>query len=279
LIGFGQENFTFELAEFDNTGKAIKFEPNISGVTRLGLNAFGFGVGYSLRNSDKETRPNIPKTKFSDWQLGYHSARWGIDTYYQTYEGFYTTNTNALVSFPNLNFKHQGLTFRYALEESEFSVGKIVDQAENITSDAGKVYLVFGWSQHQMDTDAPLLQFEHAGANPEVENLKSLKSTSVKFGAGGGKYWISESKFFVGGLIDLLSTYSNLKYESTTGNSDRSDFTTSFNLKIGGGYAGEKFKTGISLVGDVTQLKTPGGALLKPSANRILIYFRTVFDL
>jgi hypothetical protein len=279
LFGIGQENFTFEVEKFGAGVKTVKFEPNVAGVTRLGINAFGFGVGYSLRNSAKETKPENGSTSFSDWQLGYNAANWGIDTFYQVYDGFYTANTNAIQTYPNLSFKHHGFTVRYALEESEFSVGRITDQADAITDTSNKVYLVAGYSQHQMTTDVSLLQQEHAGVNTELEDLRALKATSVKLGAGGGKYWVSENKFFIGGLIDLVQTYANYDYESTTGKSENSDTTQSINIKIGGGYAGEKFRAGISGIADITNLKAPGQAIIKPSSNRILIYVRYVFDL
>ena len=279
LIGFGQENFSFEVSEFDNTKKAIKFEPNIAGVTRLGLNAFGFGLGYSLRNSEKDTKPQNGKTQFTDWQLGYNAANWGIDTFYQIYEGFFTSNTNSIQTFPNVIFKHHGFNFRYALEDSEFSVGRITDQADAITQTSHKVYLVTGYSKHEMTTDVSILQQEHAGANTELEDLRSLKATSVKLGAGGGKYWVSDSRFFIGGLVDYVVTYTNYEYETTTLLSKTSDTTQSFNIKIGVGYAGEKFRAGISGIADATNLKTTGGALVRPSSNRFLLYFRYVFDL
>ena len=279
LIGFGQENFSFEVSEFDTTKKGIKFEPNITGVTRLGINAFGFGLGYSLRNSEKDTKPQNGKTQFTDWQLGYNAANWGLDTFYQIYEGFFTANTNAIQTFPNLIFKHNGFNFRYALEESEFSVGRIVDQADAITETSHKVYLVGGYSKHEMNTDVSLLQQEHAGANTELESLRTLKATSIKLGAGGGKYWVSEDKFFIGGLIDYVVTYTNYEYETTALSSKTSDTTQSFNIKIGGGYAGEKFRTGISGVADATNLKAIGNAVIRPSSNRILLYFRYIFDL
>jgi hypothetical protein len=43
-IGFGQESFNFEIADYGAGSKTIKFDPNIAGVTRLGLNALGFGM-------------------------------------------------------------------------------------------------------------------------------------------------------------------------------------------------------------------------------------------
>jgi hypothetical protein len=50
-------------------------------------------------------------------------------------------------------------------------------------------------------------------------------------------------------------------------------------MKLGFGYSGEKYKSGMSLSTDITNLKTPGRGLLSPSSNRILIYFRWLADL
>ena len=278
IIGVGQESFTFEVSDFGAGSKTVKFEPNIAGVLRLGVNAFGFGLGYSFRGPDKDTNPLNGKTQFSDWQLGYNSNNWGIEGFYQTYDGFYTANTSAVQTYPNLSFKHYGLTTRYALEDSAFTVDGLMNQADEIKQTTGKVYVVFAMDQHQMLTDTSLLQNEYAGINTTIENLRSLKSDAVKFGVGGGKYWVSDERLFIGGLADLMSTYANYKYESTTGNSTDSDFTTSFNLKLSAGYSTPHFRTGISIAGDITTLKAGGQGNLKASANRVLIYIRTAFN-
>lgn len=277
LIGFGQENFTFEITDFGVKGKTVKFEPNIAGVVRLGLNAYGFGIGYSLRGSSKDTDPQKGTTSFSDWQLGYNSKHWGVDGYYQTYDGFFTSNTNAVQTYPNLGFKHFGITGRYALGGEEFSVGALMDQSEEIKSTSGKYYLVGGIHQHEMLTNVPLLQQEYAGVNPEMENLRSLKAVSISAGAGAGKYWLFTNRLFTGALLDLMATYANYDLGSTTGKLSTSDVTLSFDLKLAFGYVGTSYRSGLAFTADTTRLKAADGGYLNSSANRFLAYIRMVF--
>ncbi len=255
----------------------IKFEPNIAGVSRIGINAFGFGVGYSFRGGRKNLDPAKGSTDFFDLQLGYNTKDWGVDSFYQTYKGFYTSNTQQIQTYPNLLFTHYALTGRYALTASEFSVGGLLDQSENITATASKYYVVGGIRYHRMETDVSLLQAENAGLNPELENLRKLKVTSLNAGLGAGKYWVSARRFFFGVLLDLIGTVGSYTYENTTAATSATNASLSFNIKIGTGYSGETWKSGIGITGDTTSLKTPGATFIKPSAARALIYVRTLF--
>lgn len=277
IIGLGQENFTFEATDFGAGAKSVKFEPNIAGILRLGVNAYGFGVGISLRTSGKDIDSQKGVTDFSDWQLGYQARNWGIDGYYQVYEGFYTTNTALIQLYPHTTFKHSGFTARYAFGDEEFSVGALTDQSEEIKNTSGKYYLVGGIHEHQLETDTALLQQEYAGINPEFENLRSLKAFSVSFGAGAGKYWVADSGFFAGGLLDLLGTYANYVYNASSGPRRDSDTTFSYDAKLAAGYSGVTLKSGFCFNFDVTRLKAADKGFITSSANRLMIYLRLVF--
>ncbi len=255
----------------------IKFEPNVAGISRIGLNAFGFGVGYSFRGGGKDLDPAKGSTDFYDLQLGYNTKDWGIDSFYQTYKGFYTSNTTAIQQYTNLLFTHYALTGRYALTASEFSVGGLLDQSEEIKATAGKYYVVGGFRQHGMESDISLLQAENAGLNPELENLRKLKAISINAGVGAGKYWVSSNKFFIGTLIDFVGTLGFYNYENVSDSKSGTYPSLSFNLKIGFGYAGDIWKSGLGITADTTTLKTPGSTFIKPSAARFLIYLRAKF--
>lgn len=276
LVGLGQENFSFEVQEFNPAKDTLKFQPNIASVVRLGLNAYGFGVGLSFRGS--ETDPAKVKTKFTDLQLGYNALDWGIDGFYQTYKGFYISNTDTPQNYPELQFRHYGFSARYALTKSEFSVNALLDQSDPINHSAHKFYVVGGVSHHKMETDTSLLQLGNSGVDPGLENMRELDSLNYKMGVGFGKYWVSDNKFFVGGLLDLLASLGTYKYVSTTGDSEANKSSTSYNIKLAFGYAGSKYRSGVGFAGDLTTLKTPGNGQLLPSANRFFIYFRAVYD-
>lgn len=277
LFGVGQENFTFTVANALPKDKEITFEPNISGVTRLGLNVFDFSIGSSFRSSGADLDPNKGTTTFFDLQLGYHKNNWGLDLFYQTYKGFFTSNTNAIQLFPDLNFIHHGLMSRYALNDSEFSIGGLMDQSEKVTQTASKVYVIGGFREHSMETPISLLQQENSSGNTDLQTLRKLKVNSFNLGLGAGKYWVNDSHFFAGGLVDLLSTFGLYEYTTTNDLSKSSYATISYDLKVALGYAGDTYKVGVSYTADSTTLRAPGTTFLKPTANRGLIYFRFAF--
>ncbi|MBY0452905.1 MAG: DUF4421 domain-containing protein, partial [Bdellovibrionaceae bacterium] len=218
IIGLGQENFTFEVQKFNNGGGAVKFEPNVAGILRLGLDVYGFGFGYSFRNTEKSHDAAKGETKFSDLQLGYNAKNWGINTYFQSYEGFYTSNTNTIQTYPHTRFDHNEGLFRYALNDGDFAISSLIDQSTAIKPAPIKYYAVGGISQHRMTTDIPLLQLENAGTDPQLENLQELEAYSYKIGLGAGKYWVSDNYFFVGGLVDLLISTQDYKFKEFSGN-------------------------------------------------------------
>lgn len=278
LIGFGQENFTFNLKDIGSDKKDISFEPNISGVSRIGVKAFGFSAGYSFRGSRKDLDPTQGSTTFSDWQLDYQAQNWGLEAFYQTYTGFYTRSMPTLQLYPDLHFEHYALTGRYAMNESEFNVSGLYDQSEPITETAGKWYLMGGLRQYRMDTPISLMQQNYSGVNSELEDLRILQCSSLNFGVGAGKYWVNDNRIFAGILADIFLTYGLYNYTfASTGSTKSSYLTLSYDLKIGAGYAGEKFKFGLGTSADLVTLRTSRDSAFQSISARALLYLRYTF--
>ena len=87
LFGVGQENFEFSVSDIGGNKDQLKFQPNMVGVSRVALTAYGFTVGASLRGTE-ELKAEYGKTEFFDAQVDYHNRQWGIDATYQVYKGF-----------------------------------------------------------------------------------------------------------------------------------------------------------------------------------------------
>ncbi|MBC7752675.1 MAG: DUF4421 family protein [Moraxellaceae bacterium] len=278
LFGLGQENFDFKIGDIGGPKREAKYQPNMAGVSRLALTAYGFTVGASLRGSSQELDPKYGKTDFFDVQLDYHNRKWGIDFVYQDYKGFYTQSTNQLQLFPELRFQQYSLMGRIAMEEGDFTVGALLNQADQIKKSSGKYYFVGGFRQHVMDNTISLLQQDYVGINPELENLRKMKVTSLNLGLGAGKYWVADNHIFAGALLDLIGTYGFYKYTDVKNVDDMTQKPSlSYSLKVGFGYAGETYKFGFSLSGDSTTLVTPGLSFMVPQALRTLIYLRLTF--
>lgn len=284
LIGVGQEDFSFEIVNFTDDKKTVKFQPNIPGLVSLGVNAYGFGIGYSIRGSRVDTSSQQTPTDFSDWQLSYNSKNWGLEAYYQKYKGFDTNNTNAIQKYPELRFTHVGFLARGSIgeQEQEFSLAALMNQSANITSTSWKAFWVFGYNEYVMQSDTSLLQQENEGLDMPLENLRGLNSSIIKAGFGAGKYWVSDKHFFIGGLVDSQFSHSNYSFKSTTGSSTASDsntdLTANLNIRLAFGYAGSPFRIGSSFASNTSMLKTPGKGYLRPSSNRFQIYVRYISE-
>jgi hypothetical protein len=278
LIGFGQENIELGLGDINANKKEMKYKPNMNGITRLAVTAYGLTIGASFRGTEDLDR-TYGNTTFSDYQLGYDNRKWGIDATYQVYKGFYTNDTNQTQLFPDLRFQKYALLGRLALEENDFSVGALVNQADEIKKTEGKYYLVGGFRQHVLENNISLLQQDYAGTNTDLEALRKMKVTSLNFGVGAGKYWVSAGHYFVGAMLDLLGTYGFYKYVDANEVEEMAQKSSlSFNAKFGAGYAGEMYKVGFSLSGDSTTLLTPGSSYMTPQALRLLVYLRLTFQ-
>lgn len=257
----------------------MQFEPNISGVSRLSASAFGYSLGYSFRGSRKDLDPALGSTQFSDWQLGYQAHNWGVDVFYQTYKGFYSKSTTLTQLHPDLLFQHYGLMGRFAMNESEFTVSGLYDQSEPIQNTAGKWYLMGGFHQYRMSSPISLMQQDYANVNPELENLRSLVSSSLNFGVGAGKYWVNDSHLFFGVLADIFLTYGLYDYRYASEETLHSSYMTlSYDFKVGMGYAGEKFRFGLGTSADLVTLRTSRESSFQSVSARALVYLRYVFD-
>ncbi len=154
-----------------------------------------------------------------------------------------------------------------------------MEQSDNVKSTSGKIYALAAVRHHSMGTSGSLLLQENAGLDPEFENLRSFKASSLNLGLGAGKYWIYNSRYFAGALLDLLGTIGFSDYSTMTDTSKSTFGTLSYDVKLAVGYSGDVFKSGLSLTGDTTTLKTPGVTVVKPTAARALLYLRAIFKI
>jgi hypothetical protein len=281
-FGVGSDTFQFTVEDLAPDSNILEYEPNIPGLSRIGINAYGFGLSYSARSDLSSVDIKKGKSDFFDLQLGYHNDQWGAEIFAQNYTGFYLKNSadfgggNTYAQFPDLKWSHYGLLGRWAMDNQGFSITDLTTQVKQIKKTAGSYFLVGGFRYHSLDTDISIIPTTIAILNSEMDTLRRLKASSINLGLGAGKYWVSNSHFFIGGVFDLISTYALYNYESTSGQTTNSYGTLSYNLKAGFGYSGETYRSGVYFKSDVTTLKAFQQAIIKPSAVQILVYLRVV---
>jgi hypothetical protein len=282
FFGIGNDAFAFNIESLGAGTGPLEFEPNIPSLSRIGINAYDLGLAISTRADVKTLDPSKGKSEFFDVQLGYHNLKWGADLSVQNYTGFYMKNAalyggNPFFTYPNLKWTHYGLMGRYAMDNQGFLISALTTQSEQIKKSAGSYFIVGGYRYHSLDSDISLIPTALQGINTEIDFLRKLKANSINLGFGAGKYWVNDSHVFIGGVFDLLGTYALYNYESLNLKTNSSYGSVSYNYKFAFGYSGENFRAGFSLGGDVTTLRGPSSAFIKPIASQILIYIRVAF--
>jgi hypothetical protein len=286
LFGIGQDNFNFKLQSLAGGINEIQYEPNIPGLMRIGLSALGYGASYSIRSSAGELNQNFGKTDFTDFQLGYHNENWGVDGFYQTYKGFYIKNSadfagdsNLPYLMPDLEFNHYAISARWARDnQGGFILSSLLSQAEQLKKTAGTYYLLGSYKYYSLINGDTILPASLSGLNTDIDGIRKMKVDTLNFGVGAGKYWVSSNFWFIGACLDLIATYGLYTYTRDPVNTSTSSYgTTSFNLKIGAGYSGENFRTGVSINGEVTTLKAAQSSYLVAASNQLMVYVRSAF--
>lgn len=284
-FGIGSDAFLFSIDSFNAVQKELQYEPNIPGLSRVGLSAFGLGASLSTRSPASELDKDKGESKFFDFQINYNTKRWGADLYVQNYEGFFLKNSSEVGGtttyhlFPDLKFNHYGLMGRYAMDNNGgFSIAGLLNQADEISKTAGSYFLVGGFRQYSFETENTLIPVPLQGINPEMDALRKLSVNTLNLGVGAGKYWVSASKFFIGAVFDLTGTYGLYKYTLVSNDQSIDYSTISYSLKFGVGYAGKKWRSGVSAYADTTTLQGLDRTYIKPQATAFFLYVRYVFD-
>ena len=284
-FGVGNDIFNFALESLGPNDAMLRYEPNTPGLSRFGINAYGLGLSYSARAETTELNPDKGESEYFDFQINYHNKRWGADLYVQQYKGFFLQNTSEVGGsptpyylFPDLKFSHYGLMGRYALSESDFSIAGLLNQSEEVKKTAGSYFFILGYRNYDLLTDQSIIPPVFQPLDNDMTNLRNLKVYSLNIGLGAGKYWVSDSKLFFGGVIDFVGTFGQYKYILVTEKRTADYGTLSPSLKLGLGYAGEKWRTGLSVYADTTTLQGLNRSYVKPTATSFFIYVRNMFN-
>lgn len=286
LFGIGQDNFSFQIQGLSENTPEVQYEPNIPGLSRVGLSAYGFGISWSFRNSVGQLKETQGKTNFTDFQLGYHNDRFGLDGFFQTYKGFYVLNSadfsgssDTPFLLPDITVKHYAVTGRLARDnQGGFVLSDLLTQTEQIKKTAGTYYLIGGIRFYGFESIDTMLPPTLLGLNSDVESIREMQVHIGNLGVGAGKYWVSDSNFFLGGCLDLVGSFGLYKYTySPTRVSDGSYGTISYNIKFGAGYSGEHFRSGASINIETSSLKAAQNSFIRASSNQVLAYVRWAF--
>ncbi len=271
-----QRRLDFVLEDMPHRNKRLTFRSNKP--YSLGVGMYLFEVVLEIAVAvplDQKNEYIYGSSDARDLQLNLFGKKWGIDLFNQKYEGFYITDPRVKIPpstpYPqhgDITTRNVGVTGHYVFNNKKFSFRSAYNFTEKQLHSAGSFILFGSISRFKTVGDSALLGEDYAQAFGNAATIKEIKSTSLSV-APGYTYSLIHKGFFINGALAVGPAHNWLFYE-TESNQTRNDikFSTFFVARIGMGYNGDRFFTGISYTNqgnnakfDIIQLMSSTGML------------------
>lgn len=246
--------------------KELKYKPNAPSKTFLSFAYDWVGLSVGAVNPvAKEQELLYGESKAEDYQLRFYFENFSAELFHQIYTGYYIENTEDFESgfnssmprrqFPGLKTKHLGASLTWIMDPSSYSMAASFDQSVQQTKSGGSYLLNLTLAQNTLANSDVFIPSELQASYGEFGKIKSIETLTGTIGGGGGYNFVFGNHYYLSGLFVLnLGTHS-LNIEKTTGSSTESLGGTSLHVKLGLGYNGDDFITGLSLASDANSAK------------------------
>jgi hypothetical protein len=251
-----QRSLNFELEQQGDGGRLVTFKPNNSYSFGLGL--YLFEVGFELAFAipiDEKSKAIYGESDARDLQLNVLGKRWGVDAFYQRYNGFYVTDSEeeTLPDTPypqraDVESRNFGLTGNYVFNNRKFSFRSAYNFAEHQVFSKGSFLLFTTISSFRFDADSAIINEAQRAAFGEDVAFTNLQYTTFSI-APGYTYSIVYQNFFLNGALSVGPAHQWMNY-TLDGRPDKHD--TGINsfvaARISLGYNGDRLFGGISFL-------------------------------
>ena len=251
-----QRSLSFELEKEGDDGRLVTYKPNNSYSFGVGL--YLFEVGFELAFAipiDEKSKALYGESDARDLQLNALGKRWGLDAFYQQYNGFYTTDSEVDVlpdapypQRPDVESTNFGLTGNYVFNSRKFSFRSAYNFAERQVFSKGSFLLVTSLSSFRFAADSAIINDAQRVDFGDGVAFTKLRYTTFSI-APGYTYSIVFQNFFLNGTLCVGPAHHWINY-SLEGMDGR--YETGINsfvaARISLGYNGDRFFGGISFL-------------------------------
>jgi hypothetical protein len=228
---------------------AVKYVTNTPMILSLGVSYEGLGasVGFSV-GDPVENADDYGETQALDYQVHYYRGRFGVDAFYQDYEGYALETLpagcrrgDACSLEPDLRVRHIGVNGFYVLDPA-YSLKAAFEASERARKSAGSWLLTAGVNHVRLDAPDAL------DVSPRHAPLRRVESTLATAGGGYGHLWVWDSWYLSPVLMAGLG-YGRSTF-TPDDDPDSHDVALKVNLRLGGGYNAPTWFTGLTAIVD-----------------------------
>jgi hypothetical protein len=208
---------------------------------------------------DTATQAQYGNTIATDYQIRFYLKKWNLESFYQTYQGYYLANSgdafsnynwgNPRYQLPNMQTQHYGLVATYKFNFENFSSSAGFDQFERQKSSGGSWLLSVAADFFSFSNPGTFVPSALSGQYGDFEQFNSGKISTLALGFGYGYDLLIYTKFFLAaqGVVSTGATSETLG--QTTGNPVYSSgaYSPEIHAKAAVGYNGEHFIASIRI--------------------------------
>lgn len=244
-------------------GTPVKYQPNSNSRTALTLFYSNFSLTGSTSNRlSDEDKENKGPSRIEDYQFRFYYKYGTWDFFYQNYQGYYIENSGDIdpafsgsrkIQRPDIKTSHAGVQYFYIPNAEYYSLGGTFDQNIRQIKSGGSIFFSGYVGQHAVKADSPLVPLQVASGYGSFANFKEGYFQNIRAGVGYG-YTFVFYKFYLGFVFGFSNGLQQQKFDLITEKFDRWVSAYGNNLKIGLGYNGENFYSGLQYVLDTTSI-------------------------
>ena len=251
-----QRSQGFEMRSLADPKNKLNYKSNKPYGLGIGMYIFDVGVEITFPMPlDEKSKSIYGESTARDLQINAIGKKWGVDAYFQKYEGFYIVDPNEKIlpnepypQRPDIQTRNIGLTGNYIFNHKKFSFRSAYTYAERQLRSNGS-FIVFGsLSAFKVFGDSAIIDDNYASDFGSNANIKKIKATTLGI-APGYSYSLIYKGFFLNGTLAIGPAHNWLYYQSENGDTKNDiKFSSFVAARIGLGYNGDHFFGGLSFV-------------------------------
>jgi hypothetical protein len=258
-----QRSLSFQLEKRGTNGELVTYKPNTS--YSFGVGTYLFELGFELTFAiplDQKELEIYGQSKARDLQLNVLGKQFGVDAFYQKYNGFYVTDSKVTIPAdvaypqrPDVSSKNTGITGNYVFNNKRFSFRSAYNFAERQVFSKGSFLLFTSISSFKLSADSSIINKSQRSIFSDELTFTKLKYATFGI-APGYTYSIVFKNFFLNGTLSVGPAHHWITYRLEGGNDQHETAINSFvAVRLALGYNGERFFGGISFLSQGSNVK------------------------
>lgn len=278
-----QRGLNFELQKTDGSA-LLTFKPN--NTFSLGFGAYVFEINVEVAFAVPVHERSIERfgdSDAQDLQLNVLAKRWGVDAFYQRYQGFYVVDrenapasTEPLPQRPDIAIRNFGFTGHYVFNSQKFSFRSAYNFAERQLYSNGSFLLVTSLATFRVAGDSSIVLGNRQNDFSNAVDFERLRFTTFSI-APSYTYNLTYNNFFLNTTLSVGPAYHWMNYTLEGRNEPTRDATinTFVHSRVAIGYNGYRMFGGVAFISQGRNLKVDDSRFsTNNSTFKILIGYR-----